>query len=403
MSIITSLLDTDLYKFTMGNFIYTRYRNIPVVYEFMCRNKGIRLADTIDIDQLDEELRHVMSLRFTIGEIYYLDSLKLLSDDYLWYLDGGDMHDDFHLPEYRLWVDDDRDIHISIEGRWPEVSMWETYILSIISELRCRTFNLDNGIVNLLKKITMLERNPSIKIMEFGTRRRASSTWHRHVLFILHKMVPSNLIGTSNVLLAKNMELTPLGTMAHELDMVVEGVIMSGTDDINALKYTHMRVMDEWEATYGDRLLIDLPDTFGTHNTMEMISGDRLDRWSGMRIDSGDPISIAEVYYNALRYHDIDPTSKTLILSDGLDECSIERYHRELSKYGFNLLYGWGTNLTNDVGIDPISIVVKATRSCGYDVVKLSDNTRKATGNADMIDRLVTIFDDRWTDMKVEY
>jgi nicotinate phosphoribosyltransferase len=208
------------------------------------------------------------------------------------------------------------------------------------------------------------------------------------------------LAGTSNAYLAWQYDLPLKGTMAHELEQAMQGIILQETaGDYRELIHTRDRVMDAWEEEYGQSMWTNLPDTFGSDWALEHMTEERLRNWSIERQDSGDAYSFAQKRIDKWISVGLDPWGKKIIFSNALD------VHKIISLYeNFNQVtntgFGWGTNLGNDLGLPPISIVVKLTQSQGYGVVKLSDNLCKATGKPEDIERVTRIF--RYTEGKHE-
>lgn len=396
--IIQSLLDADFYKFTMGQFVFHRYPNISVVYRFKCRTKGVRLADVIDLGRLREELDHVRTLRVNKSELHYLRgtneySERMFKEDYLVFLGG------LKLPMYQLSAENG-DILLEFHGPWAEAIYWETIALAILNELyyEATTKHLSRfereclyaeGRMRLAKKIKNLRRHPRITFIEFGTRRRFSRAWQVEVTRTLAEEMPSEQFrGTSNTKLAMDLGLLPMGTAAHELDMVMSG-IFSSTDD--ELRGSHNRVLREWWDEYGDGLSIALTDTFGTDFFFRDMTREQAFAWKGLRQDSGDPIECGERAIQFYASHGVDASKKLFIPSDGLDIDKILAIDAAL--YGrIGLSYGWGTDLTNDLGLKPLSLVVKAVRANGNGLVKLSDNLAKATGDPKDVERYKRVF-----------
>jgi len=208
--------------------------------------------------------------------------------------------------------------------------------------------------------------------------------------------VPKQLAGTSNVYFAMKFDLKPIGTFAHELDMVYSG-IYCGSDE--ELRGSHNRVLEDWWNLYGAPLSIALTDTFGSKFFFEDMTKEQAEKWKGLRQDSGDPIEFGERAVKFYESHGIDPKTKLIVFSDGLDVFTIVKL-AEHFKGRINVTFGWGTNLTNDVGFDTLSLVVKAVEANGKPLVKLSDNLAKAMGPAKVVERFKRVFGYTNTDSK---
>lgn len=407
MLIIRSLLDTDFYKFTMGQFVFRHHPNVRVAYVFKNRTADVKLVEVIDEKELRNELDSVRDLDFSKEELNYLASIcgasgkKKFSEDYLRFLSL------MRLPPYNLRVVDGQ-FELEFEGPWSTAIYWETPTLSIVNELyykellgrmsamgddRIDFFRhlkvISEGVVRLNAKIAILKERPHIKIIEFGTRRRFSQQWQKYVVRTLAEKTPGNLVGTSNVYLAMKYGLKPIGTMAHELFMV--RAALDSETDVN-LRASHNKVLTEWEADYGPDLLIALTDTFGTDFFFRDMTREQAERWQGLRQDSGNPIEFGNRAIAFYTDYGIDPKTKTLVFSDGLDIETIVKL-ADYFRGRINTLFGWGTNLTNDLGPKPLSLVIKATKVEGRGTVKLSDNLAKAMGTPEDIERYKRVFD----------
>jgi len=386
----------------MCNFIRHYYPSVEVGYSFKCRTPNVSLAKLIDEGRLREELDHVRSLGFRTDEVRYLGSLKadnqhIFNRSFLNHLTEVQV-----LPYYHLEVVDDT-FKIEFEGRWSRAIWWETFCLSIVNELYAdaishsvETFRketqldlvqsyMKEGLTRLEEKKRRLRRCPDLKFIDYGTRRRRSRLWQEVVADNLITTMPKQFSGTSNVFLAKEYGLEPKGTMAHELDMGLQGEVHL-YESFDKMGGVHDRVMDGWEEMYGYSLRINLPDTFGSEWALNTMSYDRMKNWRGERHDSGHPFWFADQRIKRWNSYGIDSREKVIVFSDGLEVDRIMTLHL-CYKDKVQPLFGWGTNLMFDVGIKPISIVVKLTKSNGFPTVKLSDNLAKATGPPKMIER----------------
>mgnify|MGYP001401726844 CR=1 FL=1 len=384
---IRSLLDMDYYKFTMAYLAYCSFPNVPVEFAFTNRSKKVKLAKFINQDELEQEIAHVRSLIFHEDEISFLLSTGNFEEAKLRAFLGS-----VQLPNVNISVVED-DLVIETEGRWSDVSLWETLILSIVNELYYR-FHLrsmssaeraalyEEGLSRLAAKVKILKAHPEISFVDFGTRRRFSHDWQYKVLEVLKKEVPQSLVGTSNVYMAQQLGLKPVGTFAHEMDMVFSGIFR---DKENGIKNSHNQVLECWWSLYGKNLSIALTDTYGSKFFFEDMSHEQAMNWKGLRHDSGNPFLFAEAAIAFYRKQEIDPLNKVIVFSDGLDLNQIVALH-EHCQGRIQHSFGWGTNLTNDLGIPALSLVMKAVKANGYGTVKLSDNIAKAIGSpADIV------------------
>ena len=383
--IIESLLDTDFYKYTMGQYAWKYYTNVNVKYAFINRT-DIELVEHIHLGDIIEELDQVRNLKLTLDELNYLNDLNIFSKEYLNFLATLKMP-----PVYVS--EKDRKLIIETEGKWSEAIFWETFILSIVNELYYRENRpigyLGNFQDNLVPKIDKIIKNP-FKFVEFGTRRRFSKAIQSTLIGILVNSLHDSkaLLGTSNVFLAKTYNLKPMGTMAHELPMVLAGL---HDENLYTLKHSHNKMLEQWYFLYGEELSIALTDTFGSDFFFEDFTKEKAEQWTGLRQDSGDPIEFGKKAITFYKKQGINPKEKLIIFSDGLDINKIYQIEKAL-KGKIITAYGWGTNLTNDVGAEPISIVVKAIEADGRPLVKLSDNIAKSLGKPKTIEKYKKAF-----------
>ena len=396
MAMIHSLLDIDSYKPTMAQVAWKHFRNVPVTYSFKNRTNSIALAEHIKTDDLIREFELARELRFIDKEISFLRSSRyilsgLFNERFLIFLES------LKLPPVVVKIPDGQ-FQIEAGSAWPEAIFWETIILGIVNELyyqsleKSGAFDLRDaqaeGARRLDEKIKILKQHPHIKFIEFGTRRRFSRDWQEYVLARLLQEVPNQVLGTSNILLAKKFGIKPIGTFANEMYMVFSGIF--GQDD-EAIRSSHNKVLECWWEEYGETLSIALADTYGSDFFFRDFTKEQAQKWRGLRQDSGDPIAFGEKAIAFYEKHGIDPSDKIIVFSDGLDIEAIVKIADHFSGR-IQTVFGWGTNLTNDLGLKPLSLVVKAVEANGRRLVKLSDNLAKATGSPEDIDRFKRIF-----------
>ncbi len=403
--IIRSLLDTDFYKLLMLQMIWKLHREVDATFTLINRKKSVRIAEEISETELREQLNHARSLSFTKKEMIWLAGntfygrKQIFSPEFLAWLE------DFRLPEYELSVKDGQ-FDLNFHGPWTHTMMWEIPALSIINELRSRTtmkglgpFTLDvlyaRAKAKMWNKVERLKKLPDIRISDFGTRRRHSFLWQRWCVEALKEGIGESFSGTSNVLLAMDSDLEALGTNAHELPMVYAALAGSEEEMLEA----PYRVLEDWNKLYGGNLLIVLPDTFGTAAFLRS-APDWVADWTGFRPDSAPPIEGGERIIDWWKSRGRDPVEKLIVFSDGLDVDTIISAFEHFDGR-VRMAFGWGTNLTNDFDgclpnggeeLNPISLVCKVSSANGIPAVKLSDNPRKATGDAAEVERYVRIF-----------
>ncbi|HRM92489.1 MAG TPA: nicotinate phosphoribosyltransferase [Alicycliphilus sp.] len=372
--IITSLLDTDLYKFTMMQVVLHQFPGAQVEYRFKCRNPGVQLAP--HVDQIRDEIRALCTLRFQDAELAYLRSLRFIKSDFVDFLAL------FRLNEKYIQVSalPTGEIDICITGPWLHTILFEIPVLAIVNEVYFRNTqkqpNFPEGRRRLDAKIAQLQADglESLKIADYGTRRRFSRAWHEEVLRVLCPRLGTDdrgnggagqLAGTSNVLYAMQLGLTPLGTMAHEYLQACQSLGPR-------LRDTQVFGFEMWAKEYRGDLGIALSDVYGMNAFLRDFDLYFCKLFDGARHDSGDPFAWGERLLQHYRNHRVDPLTKTLIFSDALTVPRIIELHQRFHGR-CQLAFGIGTNLTNDLGHEPLQIVIKMTRCNDQPVAKLSD------------------------------
>ena len=371
--IITSLLDTDLYKFTMMQVVLHQFPGAQVEYRFKCRNPGIVLAPFVS--EIREEIRALCSLHFQDAELNYLRSMRFIKSDFVDFLGL------FRLNEKYITVTalPSGEIDICIQGPWLHTILFEIPVLSIVNEVYFRNTHrvpeFVEGRRRLDHKIAELQADglKDLKIADYGTRRRFSKAWHDEVLRVLSARLGSGptgqLAGTSNVLFAMKLGLTPLGTMAHEYLQACQSLGPR-------LRDSQVFGFESWAKEYRGDLGIALSDVYGINAFLRDFDMYCCKLFDGARHDSGDPFAWGERLIEHYRKNRVDPRTKTLIFSDGLTvPRTIELYQQ--FKGRCLLAFGIGTNLTNDLGYEPLQIVIKMVRCNGQPVAKLSDTPSK--------------------------
>ncbi len=371
--IITSLLDTDLYKFTMMQAVLHQFPGAQVAYKFKCRNPGVQLAPYID--EIRAEIRALCQLQFSEQELSVVRAMRFIKSDFVDFLGL------FKLNEKYITVSalPNGEIDIQIKGPWLHTILFEIPVLSIVNEVYFRNTQPQPDFVEgrrrLAEKIDQLNAAdlPDLKIADSGTRRRFSKDWQQEVLQILVKglgTIPAGrLTGTSNVLFAHSMGLTPLGTMAHEYLQACQALGPR-------LRDSQVFGFETWAREYRGDLGIALSDVYGVEPFLRDFDMYFCKLFDGARHDSGDPFTWGERMIEHYKNNRVDPLTKTLIFSDGLTvPRTIELYKRFQGRC--QLAFGIGTNLTNDLGYEPLQIVIKMVECNGQPVAKLSDTPSK--------------------------
>nr|WP_038334731.1 nicotinate phosphoribosyltransferase [Kingella kingae] len=383
MPIIHSLLDTDLYKFTMLQVVLHQFPETHSVYEFRCRNAQTvyPLADIKD--ELEQELDALCQLRFSAVELHYLRGLRFIKSDFVDYLELFQLKRRF----VNVRAGEDGRLHIHTEGPMIQAMFFEIYILAIVNELYFRRMEtpevLAQGERRLQEKAQLLQSmsrqqhpaDPPFLVSDFGTRRRYTLQWQEHVVQTLAQAAPDVFRGTSNVYLAKKLHLTPIGTMAHEFLQAFQAL------DVR-LRDFQTAALEAWVHEYRGDLGIALTDVVGMDAFLRDFDLYFAKLFDGLRHDSGDPYVWGDKAYAHYQKLKIDSRTKMLTFSDGLDMQKAWDLHQYF-KGRFRTSFGIGTNLTNDMGHEPLNIVLKLVECNGQSVAKISDTPGKTVTDND--------------------
>ncbi len=367
--IIESLLDTDLYKFTMMQTVLHHFPGAEAEYHFVCRSQDVDLAPLAKA--IREEICHYCSLRFTPQELDYLSQYPFFKKDFIEFLRI------FELQPRFVDVKVEDGFTLTIKGPWLHTIMFEVPVLAIISELynqsRYGAADETKGLSLLHSKFDLLHEaigEQPFSFSDFGTRRRFSRAWQRQVVSECVKRVPQYFAGTSNVLFAKEFGVRAIGTMAHEY---LEGCQALGP----RLAASQTFAFETWAQEYRGRLGIALTDVIGLDAFLHDFDLYFCKLFDGARHDSGCPFNWGDKLIEHYRRNKVDPKTKTLVFSDGLNfplAIKLYDYFKERAKP----VFGVGTNLTNDFGDKALQIVIKMVRCNGQPVAKISDEPSKA-------------------------
>ena len=401
--IVRSLIDTDFYKLLMCQSVFRNRPTTRVAFSLINRSDHVPLARLIDEGELREQLDHIRSLSLSRGESTWLRGNMFYGQRQMFRPDFMEWFENLSLPAYHLERVGDQ-YELSFEGSWPEVMLWEIPALAVLMELRSRAvlnemarFELQvlyaRAMTQLWEKITRLKAEPDLRIADFGTRRRHSFLWQDWCVQAMVEGLGAAFVGTSNCLIAKTRDLEAIGTNAHELPMVYAA--LARTDA--ALAQAPYEVLSDWQEERSGNLRIILPDTFGSEGFFRN-APDWLTEWTGIRVDSGDPVAGAEAAIRWWQSRGEDPREKLVIFSDGLDVDRILELYAQFAGR-VKVSFGWGTLLTNDFRgltsddrLAPFSLVCKAVSADGHPTVKLSDNPLKAMGPEAEIARYKRVF-----------
>ncbi|MTI12749.1 nicotinate phosphoribosyltransferase [Sansalvadorimonas verongulae] len=364
-SIITSLLDTDYYKLTMQQGIFHHYPTAVVDARFHCRTP-IDLSSLVN--EVQEQVQHLADLRLTQDEYDWLLASGVFKADYL------DWLCEQRLDPEAVTVQTTRDgLQIDVRGLWGAVTLFEIYILAIVSELYGRRLqsgaSLPQARANLNAKLDWLdgelESDEQFHFVEFGTRRRFSFGWQKELLETLVKRESAHLDGTSNILLARELGLKPVGTMGHEWLQAHQALV----DDLGQ---SQRKALEVWYQEYQGKLGVALTDTLNMTAFLKDFDRELALCYSGLRHDSGDPIDWGERALKHFEQLGIDPASQMLVFSDGLNFTRALEINRHFTGR-IPVSFGIGTWLTNDAGGRPLNMVLKLVACNGQPVAKISD------------------------------
>lgn len=387
--IIPSLLDTDLYKFTMQEVVWSHFPNVQVEYAFKCRSRGIDLSPYAD--EIRDELNAYCCLRLTEDEAGFLHGIPYLKSNYV------DALNDLTLNPAHVEIKavpeaapEDR-LEIRIAGSWFQTILFEVPLLAIINQVYFRHTQPDRekneaeGRRRLEAKTALLNQSPvTVSVIEFGTRRRYSGEWQQSVTGYLQQNLGPHLLGTSNVAAAMQFGLRPFGTMAHEFLQACQALV--------ALPDFQKFAFDTWMQEYRGDLGIALSDVVGMDAFLRDFDKLFCKAYDGARHDSGDPVEWGEKLIAHYQKMGVDAVPKAAVFSDRLDvpkAIGLARHFNGRIRTSF----GIGTNLTNDLGFEPLSIVIKMTQCNGRPVAKLSDSPGKTMCRDDAyLDYLKRVF-----------
>ena len=393
--IINSLLETDMYKFSMGQTIFHQFTSYKTTWTFKCRNKDVHFTDEM-VEEIKEQVQAFCQLRFTEEELEYLDNITWIKGTYVDFLRLWQPR----YEEFTITTDAPCGLAIDAAGTWLNTSMYEIPVLAIVNEVYFRMAYDYDVLLKQFKrrldeKVRLLEEDTYrlSDFSEFGLRRRLSAEAQEMAVKAIAEVelpADSHFIGTSNVYLAKKFNLKPVGTMAHEWIMCTG----QGNHKHNPA-YSNWYALDAWVKEYGILNGIALTDTITTDCFLRDFQLTYATLFSGVRHDSGDPYEWGDkmiAHYNSLG---IKPRTKTLLFSDSLDferATALYDYFKDKAKVAF----GIGTFISNDTDEEALNIVMKTTKCNGMDVAKISDVAGKGMcKNPDYVDYLNRCIDYR--------
>lgn len=368
--VLHTLLDTDAYKLHMQQAVFHHYYDVHVAAEFRCRGDDLL---GIYADAIREQVDAMQHLTLQDDEYQWLSGLPFFKADYLNWL-----RDFRYKPEQVTVLNDNGKLDIRLEGPWREVIMWEVPLLAVISELAHRYRSPENGVEQAVAALetklagfTALTEGLDMsrfRLMDFGTRRRFS----RDVQEAIVKRLQQEpwFVGTSNYDLARRLNLTPMGTQAHEWFQAHQQISPD-------LANSQRAALAAWLEEYPNQLGIALTDCITMDAFLRDFGPEFAERYQGLRHDSGDPVEWGEKAIAHYEKLGIDPMSKVLVFSDNLDLSKAVELYRQFNTR-VNLSFGIGTRLTCDIPqVKPLNIVIKLVECNGKPVAKLSDSPGK--------------------------
>lgn len=372
--IINSLLETDMYKFSMGQAIYHQFSDYKTTWTFKCRNKDVHFTPEM-VKEIKEQIKAYCNLRFTEEELEYLNNITWIKGSYIDFLRLWQPR----YEDFKISTDAECGLAIETFGTWLNTSMYEIPTLAIVNEVYFRmAYDYDTLFESFKTRLDQKIKDANGKyeigtFSEFGLRRRLSAEAQELAVCKLKdaKFYGSNFIGTSNVYLAKKYGLTPVGTMAHEWIMCVG----QGNHKHNPA-YSNWYALDAWVKEYGVLNGIALTDAITTDCFLRDFQLTYATLFSGVRHDSGDPIEWGEKMIAHYQKLGIDPAGKTLLFSDSLDFARAHELYEHF-KDRTKVAFGIGTYISNDTEVPSLNIVMKTTMCNGMDVAKISDTPGK--------------------------
>lgn len=385
--IIQSALDFDVYKVNMMSAVAALYPDAMVSYKFIVRSEE-DLSELLP--EVKAEVLKLQDVRFTEDEIAYMKRVApYLKPEFVEALRHFRFNPQSDVSFHNKTMSDgSSQLRITINGLWKETILYETIIMSIVSEVRSRQRWSDipfeqfqtvlEDKVRYLKDELERRNITNFKFADMSTRRRFSFQAQRTMLEYLSKELPQCLTGTSNYHLARELDLTPIGTVAHEWFM--------GHQALVNVRDSQKIALQRWQKMFNGALGIALTDTIGIDAFLKDFDEELSHAYVGVRHDSGCPFTWGEkmiAHYESLG---IDPMTKTLVFTDGLnfeqalDICEHFQGRVQVS-------FGIGTSLANDMGnyvndqgeaYQPLSIVIKMVTCNGSPVAKISDEPEKA-------------------------
>jgi len=367
--IITSLLDSDLYKFSMMNFALNLFPEDIVTYKF--KNRGKHRFNQKFIIELQKQINYLADLKLTNEEYIYLKTnFSYLSPGYIEYLKNFR----YNPLNISIKLTEDNNLELNISGKWVDTILFEVPLMSIISELYFKTIDIswdyNNQEEKAYEKIKKLSEY-NCNFIDMGSRRRRSKKTQDIVIktFVDYgkKNINSTFLGSSNISFAKKYNLKCFGSIAHE--------VIQLTQATNSYNHCNYYAMENWLKIYSNiNIGTALTDTVTVDMFLKDFNRKLSILYSSVRHDSGDPFVFTDKIIKHYKKMLINPKEKTIIFSDGLnieEAKKIKKYCKEKIKCSF----GIGTHFTGDFKNSPaLNMVIKLWKVNGLPVVKLGDS-----------------------------
>lgn len=379
--IVRSILDSDLYKFSMQNWVIQHYPDAEAEYTFSNRDKSMKF-NQIAVNQIQHQIKLMAKLRLTDKEYDWMKrKLSFLPISYLQYLASYR----FNPNQVNITLLENGELCVKINGKYRDTILWEVPLMAIISEVYFKVMNVDwsmDGQVELAKSKAKLLSDAECLFADFSSRRRRNFETQDIVVREMKNF--KGFVGTSNPYLAMKYDVNALGTCAHEAIGAVAA--------LESLNHPNKIFMERWSETYRGALGTMLPDTYGLDSFLKDFSLEKAKLWDGVRHDSGDPFLFTDKIIAHYKKLGIDPTTKTIIFSDGLNvetALKIAEYCKGKIRFSFGIGTFFSSdfkNLSNGEKNKPMNMVIKLTMINGIAVVKLSDSPGKAIGDPKMVE-----------------
>lgn len=384
--IIRSMIENDLYKFSMSHYYQVNYPNSWGTFAFHDRNNTEYTEEFVEI--LKNEFKKLDKLFLQKDEFDWCVKNIPYIPQYYWEWLSGFRYNSYNI---KTWIDSDKHLHIEVSDLMYRVTFYEIPILAIVSETYHKyngdgylTFDeVNDAMMDGMIEKTKIAENHNIFFADFGLRRRFSVFSEDVVVKFMAKHCKT-FVGTSNVYLAKLLNIKAIGTQAHECFMMNAA--------ITSPKEANFHVMENWVNTYDGALGTVLTDTYTVDVFLRNFSMKLAKLYDGVRHDSGDPYVFGDKIIEKYKSYGIDPMSKTIVFSDGLDFPTAAKI-KEYFAGKIKVTFGIGTNLTCDIpNIKAMNIVMKLKecrvndRQPIYGCVKLSDVPGKAIGKKEDIE-----------------